>query len=219
MIKIGNYNFKVYKTANIFVVLFLLLSFFFLAVNSKFLFFVFFFKFLFSLIMFRDEERIEIAKNVHYVSPTDGKIIKIEKSKLSYLDNNEQEFHKVTVFLDPYTSRVQRIPVDSMVKDIFYFPGKFFNFFTKEYLKESNLIILEGINNNIYAIYQTSNFFSKMIDCELKKDEAVPIGHKFGLLKMSDIVELYIPSKFKLEIKEGQNIIGGETVFILKDKK
>ncbi|MFN9152433.1 MAG: phosphatidylserine decarboxylase, partial [bacterium] len=73
---------------------------------------------------FRDPARgFEAAGNA-VISPADGRIVVVEKARDPYL---ERDALKVSVFMNVFNVHSNRVPVDGEVREVRYFPGRFFN--------------------------------------------------------------------------------------------
>ena len=78
----------------------------------------------FSLHFFRDPERVVPQGEGLAVSPADGKIIRVEDRADPFSDETRC---CVSIFMNVFSVHVNRAPVDCVVEDIRYWPGKFLN--------------------------------------------------------------------------------------------
>ena len=78
---------------------------------------------------FRDPERVTPTDKNIFISPADGRILKIlETEGPDILSNNKsQMFRKVSIFMNVFNVHVNRIPMSGKIVWLKYVPGTFFN--------------------------------------------------------------------------------------------
>jgi phosphatidylserine decarboxylase len=162
---------------------------------------------------FRDPIRIIPNENV-IVSPADGKIVFIGESNLPEECDIKEEFHKISIFLDIFNVHVNRMPMSGTVKDIKYIPGKFFRANVEKSSKENerNIITIENIKKEKIIVTQIAGLIARRIVCDLKINQEVLKGERFGIIKFGSRVDLYLPKNYNLMVNVGQTVIGGETI-------
>jgi len=79
---------------------------------------------LFILQFFRDPPRSLPDQADAVISPADGRVVAVEKSRDPYLD---REALKISVFMNVFNVHSNRSPVDGEVRKGWYFGGKFLN--------------------------------------------------------------------------------------------
>ena len=162
---------------------------------------------------FRDPIRIIPQENV-IVSPADGKIVFIGESDLPEECDIKGKYLKVSIFLDLYNVHVNRIPVSGIINEIIYVPGKFFRANVDKSSKENerNIIVIENNKKQKIVVTQIAGLVARRIVCNLKINQQVIKGNRFGLIKFGSRVDLFLPENYIPIILEGQTIIGGETI-------
>ena len=73
---------------------------------------------------FRDPAREVPDDPRAVVSPADGRIVEVSKSRDPWL---ERDALKISVFMNVFNVHSNRSPVDAVVKERWYFPGAFVN--------------------------------------------------------------------------------------------
>ena len=77
---------------------------------------------------FRDPERYSIDNDAYLVSPADGLITDVsERSGPEELRLENTTYTKVSIFMNVFNCRVNRVPSTGKVEEIYYKPGKFLN--------------------------------------------------------------------------------------------
>jgi len=166
---------------------------------------------LFTTFFFRDPERQTPTGENMLVSPADGKIIGIDKIENDYIG---QPSVKISIFLSIFDVHINRIPVDGVIDHIKYNPGKFFAAFQEKSsdLNEQNEIRIITKNGHKLIVKQIAGLIARRIVCNIKKDESVSAGKRFGLIRFGSRTELIIPESSELKIMLGQHVYGGKTV-------
>ncbi len=163
-----------------------------------------------TLNFFRDPERIVPDGENIVVSPADGKIVDISRAK-DPLDNSEKT--KISIFMNIFNVHVTRAPVSGEIKKIKYIPGKFVNAaFDKASQDNERNIIKIANSNGEFTIVQIAGLIARRIVCWAKESEHVEKGQKIGLIKFGSRVDLYLPSRYEIDISLGQKVYGGITV-------
>ena len=162
---------------------------------------------------FRDPIRAIPTEDV-IVSPADGLITYIGKSNAPKECNTKNQFLKISIFLNIFNVHVNRTPIAGKIKNIVYVPGKFINATLEKSSSsnERNIITIEKENKDIVIVSQIAGLIARRIICDLKVNQQVIKGDRFGIIKFGSRVDLYLPSNYPTIVSEGQNVIGGETI-------
>ena len=162
---------------------------------------------------FRDPSRI-IPKEDVIVSPADGIITYIGKSKAPKECNTKKLFIKISIFLNIFNVHVNRTPIAGKINNIVYVPGKFINATLEKSSSdnERNIITIEKENKDIVIVSQIAGLIARRIVCDLKINEQIMKGIRFGIIKFGSRVDLYLPSNYTTLVAVGQNVLGGETI-------
>ena len=168
-------------------------------------FFIFYF--------FRDPERRIPSEDV-IVSPADGKIVYIDETDLPEECKIKGKYLKISIFLDLYNVHINRIPLSGVIKDIIYIPGKFFRANIDKASKENerNIIVIENDKKEIIVVSQIAGLIARRIVCDLKINQRVLKGDKFGIIKFGSRVDIYLPKNYNKMINIEQLVVGGETI-------
>ena len=186
--------------------------------------FIGFFLFLISFYIyyfFRDPYRF-IPKEDVIVSPADGIISLIEESELPIKINANQneKFIKISIFLNIFNVHVNRIPTHGIIEKINYIHGKFINATLNKSSKhnERNIIVIKKNNNDFIVVTQIAGLIARRIVCNIKENQEVIKGHRFGIIKFGSRVDIYMPKNYKPLVSAGQTVIGGETILANPNK-
>jgi phosphatidylserine decarboxylase len=166
---------------------------------------------LFMVYFFRDpERRIPEGKDV-LVSPADGKVILIQKVR-------EEKFLKgdaieVSIFMSPLDVHVNRAPCEGTVEEVLHTPGRFLSAFKHEAsLHNENIAMLLTTRYGKILVRQVAGFLARRAVCRVKRGESLQKGERYGIIKFSSRLDIYLPREVNLRVKLGDRVKAGETV-------
>ena len=162
---------------------------------------------------FRDPVRY-IPVDDFIMSPADGVITFIGETIPPIDIDNKDRYIKVSIFLNIFNVHVNRIPTNGIVKKIKYIHGKFINATLDKSSddNERNIILIEKKNSDTIITTQIAGLIARRIVCDLRENQEVFKGDRFGIIKFGSRVDLYMPIKYKILVSLGQIVVGGETI-------
>ena len=167
---------------------------------------------------FRDPERFPINDENYIVSPADGKITQIiETNGPQELGLEGTKYTRISIFMDVLCCHVNRVPCTGTVAEIFYKPGKYINATLDKASEdnERNYLKLKNSNGDMLIVVQIAGMIARRIVCDVKVDDSIKQGDRFGMIRFGSKVDLYF-EKYNLLVREGQNTVGGETLLAIK---
>jgi phosphatidylserine decarboxylase len=161
---------------------------------------------LFFILSFRDPERESPGGEDLIVSPADGRVKRIEKSTVG-------SSQLISIFMSLLNVHVNRVPVDGVVKEISYKPGRFLPAFRDRAAEdnEKNIIVIDNEHGEV-ILKQIAGSLSRRIVCNLDPGQRVKKGERFGLIHFGSLVEVVLPLSVRLKVKEKERVRAGETV-------
>jgi phosphatidylserine decarboxylase len=164
---------------------------------------------------FRDPERYPINDENYLVSPADGivsLISTVRGPKELNMENNE--YQRVSVFMNVFNCHVNRVPVAGKIDEIFYKPGKFIDASLDKASEdnERNLIKYSNSSGKNFAIVQIAGLVARRIICEVKQGQSLNQGDRIGIIRFGSRVDLYFDNDYKLLVREGQTVVAGESL-------
>ncbi len=172
----------------------------------------------FAFYFFRDPER-SIPDEVNVIlAPADGKVVSIEEVE-------EPEFIggkalRIGIFLSIFNVHINRVPCSGVVKFIKYREGRFMNALSPKSSihNESNMVGIAGTGSSPskVVVKQIAGAIAKRIVCELKIDDHVENGQKFGMIKFGSRTEVYVPVEegFEAAVTLKGRVKAGETILM-----
>ena len=166
---------------------------------------------LFMLYFFRDPDRNVPDQKGVFVSPADGRVILIrDVHEAKYLHVDAKE---ISIFMSPLDVHVNRAPCDGRVKTVKHNEGKFCAAYKDEasVCNENIEMVLDTKYGDV-LVRQVAGFLARRAVCRKKEGDMLKCGERYGIIKFSSRVDMYIPGCAKFRIKLGDTVKAGETV-------
>lgn len=165
---------------------------------------------------FRDPKRVTPNDDSLVISPADGMVSMIEQVTLpAEFDTDDTDFYtRISIFLNVFDVHIQRIPIGGTTKEVIYRPGKFLNACLDKASEENerSSVLMETASGQKIAFVQIAGLIARRIINDLKKDQKVTAGSRYGLIRFGSRVDVYIPKNVETLVCVGQRMIGGETI-------
>jgi phosphatidylserine decarboxylase len=161
---------------------------------------------------FRDPDRIIPAEKGLVVSPADGKVILADTiDKGPFVSGQAM---KISIFMSVFNVHVNRIPYDGRVKEIDYYPGKFFsaNIDKASLQNEHNAVLVEMDNSKPLCVVQVAGLIARRIICNIQPGDHVLRGQRFGLICFGSRLDVYLPPDIKLRVAVGDKVKAGTSI-------
>jgi len=151
---------------------------------------------------FKDEKTL--------VSPSDGKVVVIEKV-------NQHEFIKgpaiqVSIFMSIHDVHINFFPTDGDVQYVKYHPGKYL---LARHPKSSalNERFSTGISTPYgkYLVRQVAGYVARRIKCYTEKGGKAIQGNELGFIKFGSRLDLFLPPDTEIKVALNQRVTGGLT--------
>ncbi len=166
---------------------------------------------LFVLQFFRDPARV-IPQNPNAVlSPADGRIVVVEKTRDPYAGRDAL---KISVFMNVFNVHSNRAPVDGKIQNVQYFPGKFINadLDKASVENERNALIITSVNGQTVTCVQVAGLIARRILCYVKTNDMLTKGQRYGFIRFGSRVDVYLPLTAIPKVAVGDKVSATETV-------
>jgi len=163
---------------------------------------------------FRDPERFPINDENYLVSPADGIVSQItETNGPIEIGLENKKFTRVSIFMNVFNCHINRVPSSGKIAQIFYKPGKYINASLDKASDENERNYVKIINSNgdELILVQIAGLIARRIVCEVKENDEMKQGDKFGIIRFGSRVDLYFEN-YKVLIQKNQKTISGETI-------
>tara|TARA_B110000263_G_C15308596_1_gene511817 strand:+ start:3114 stop:3764 length:651 start_codon:yes stop_codon:yes gene_type:complete len=168
---------------------------------------------------FRDPDRYPLNEEKYLVSPADGVISQIiETNGPKELNLENKKFTRVSIFMNVFNCHVNRVPTSSTISEIYYKPGKYFNASLDKASEENerNYVKLKNKDGEDLVLVQIAGLIARRIVCNIKKEDKLNKGDRFGIIRFGSRVDLYFEN-YKLMVSKNQTTVGGETIIAKKE--
>lgn len=166
----------------------------------------------FVLMFFRDPERTtpEIDRGV--ISPADGKIIIVEKTRDARF--SDEELLKISIFMNVFNVHVNRIPFSGSVHKVHHVPGSFLAADSEKAHLNNEYCAVKILSSDRREItmVQIAGLIARRIICRLEPGDQVNRGERFGLIRFGSRVDLYLPHQSNPAVKVGDKVVAGESL-------
>ena len=174
-------------------------------------FWVFLILIFFMVFFFRDPDRKIPEGEGLFVSPADGRVMLIKD--VFEKDYLKAETREISIFMSPLDVHVNRAPCDGKVTTIKYSPGKYMAAYKEDSsIKNENIVmVLEGEQSRV-LVRQVAGFLARRTVCRAKVGDVLKRGQRYGIIKFSSRLDVYLPKDAGITIKMGEKVKAGETV-------
>ncbi|HUG78865.1 MAG TPA: phosphatidylserine decarboxylase [Burkholderiales bacterium] len=166
---------------------------------------------LFVLQFFRDPAREVPDDPAAVVSPADGRIVEVGRTRDPWL---ERDALKVSVFMNVFNVHSNRSPVDGVVKERWHFPGAFLNAaLDKASLSnERNALWLRTRDGQDVICVQVAGLIARRILCYVGAGTELARGERFGFIRFGSRVDVYLPPDARVKAAIGDKVYAAESV-------
>ncbi|MBR0650503.1 phosphatidylserine decarboxylase [Roseomonas terrae] len=169
----------------------------------------------FCLYFFRDPERVPPDRPGMVLAPADGHVVSVGMAVPPLeLGLGDAPRWRVAIFLSVLDVHVNRMPTDGTVTRIAYHHGKFVsaNLDKASDENERNALAIALPDGRDLAVVQIAGLVARRILCDAKVGDSVQAGERFGIIRFGSRTDVYLPHGVLPLAREGQTMIGGETV-------
>jgi phosphatidylserine decarboxylase len=164
---------------------------------------------------FRDPPRTTPVRDGLIISPADGVISLIEPAvPPEELGLGDTALTRISVFMNVFNCHVNRAPIGGTIERIAYRPGKFFNASLDKASvdNERNSLAIRMADGRAIAVVQIAGLVARRILCEVKENQPIRTGERFGLIRFGSRLDVYLPKGVEPMVAIGQSMVAGESV-------
>jgi phosphatidylserine decarboxylase len=165
----------------------------------------------FMVYFFRDPARnIPKGKGL-FVSPADGTVVLIRNTR------EEKYLHKdvkqISIFMSPFNVHVNRAPCEGVVKKVKHNKGTFVAAYKEEAsVRNENIEMVLDTDYGDILVRQVAGLVARRAVCRKKEGDELTMGERYGIIKFSSRVDLYLPKEVEIKVDVHDKIFAGETV-------
>lgn len=169
----------------------------------------------FTLFFFRDPERVPPTLPGAVVAPADGRVVAVgQRIPPPELGLPFEPRPYVGIFLSVLDVHINRAPVGGEVRRVVYRPGAFLDasFDKASETNERNALLIVTPAGDEVAVVQIAGLIARRIVCWVHEGGWLRTGERFGLIRFGSRTDLYLPPGTGIRVREGQRMVGGESV-------
>ncbi|MBW2619548.1 MAG: phosphatidylserine decarboxylase family protein [Deltaproteobacteria bacterium] len=161
---------------------------------------------------FRDPERVFSGDEGDLAAPADGEIVFVGQVEAAPISGRPAL--KVSIFMSLFDCHVNRSPADGRVKELKYYPGRFFNAsWNKASVENERLVMaIETPNGEEVEVAQIAGMIARRIVCRAREGDELVAGQRYGLIRFGSRLDLYLPPASRVVVVPGQRVKAGQTL-------
>jgi phosphatidylserine decarboxylase len=173
---------------------------------------------LFTLYFFRDPDPNTPGGPGLVVSPGHGKVDVIEQLAGSQFPGGP--CHRISMFLSVIDIHVQNAPVGARIACVTHTRGRFLSAMRAESALE-NENVLVGLDSTEtpgekIGLRLIAGVLARRIVPFVAPGDLVQRGERISLIQFGSRCDLYLPLAYKINVKTGDHVVGGQTVMASK---
>lgn len=168
----------------------------------------------FMLQFFRDPPRSVPRESGVVLSPADGRIVAVERTRDPYL---EREALKLSVFMNVFNAHSNRSPVDGEIREAWHHPGRFFNAeLSKSSLEnERNALWIRTPTGVDVTCVQIAGLIARRILCYARPGQRLTRGERYGFIRFGSRVDVYLPPEARPVATMGDKVYATASVLAM----
>lgn len=166
---------------------------------------------LFMIFFFRDPERAVPSEEGIFVAPADGRVIAVK----DFFEpiHLKKKVKRISIFMSPLNVHINRSPADGRVLNVIRNRGNFKAAYKDEAaVSNENTVMLLETEYGTIAVRQVAGFIARRIVCRVKPGDQLLRGQRYGLIKFSSRVDVFLPEDADISVSPDDGVTAGETV-------
>lgn len=163
------------------------------------------------LLFFRDPERSIPPGDELILAPADGRVVSIDQvEEPLYIQGPAV---RISIFMSLWNVHVNRSPVSGEVRMLRHVPGRFLQAFRPEAsdVNEHNLLGIQSSGRRV-LVKQIAGILARRCVSYPNLGDCLKRGERFGLIRFSSRVDLYLPPETQLLVSVGDTVRSGSSV-------
>ncbi len=161
-------------------------------------------------LFFRDPPRRIPTGEGLILAPADGTVVQVTRYPGDELEGAATQ---ISIFLSVLDVHINRAPFPAAVERVEYRPGAFRLAWQDEAsaANEQNLIVLKAPEGRL-LVKQIAGFIARRIVCRVVPGKKLEAGERIGMIRFGSRVDLIVPGRTELFVKQGDRVKGGISV-------
>lgn len=165
----------------------------------------------FVLQFFRDPPRVIPTQHNAVLSPADGRIVKVEAV---HDPLTQRDTLLISVFMNVFNVHSNRSPVDGVVEQVQYSPGRFINADLDKASTENerNAVVVRLANGERITFVQVAGLIARRILCYTAPGQTLTRGQRYGFIRFGSRVDVYLPLSAHPKVAVGDVVKATSTI-------
>jgi phosphatidylserine decarboxylase len=165
---------------------------------------------IFVIQFFRDPPRAVPTQPDAVLSPADGRIVKVERTRDPY---TERDTLLISVFMNVFNVHSNRAPVDGTVERVVYAAGRFINAdLDKASTENERNAMVVRIDGERITVVQVAGLIARRILCYVSEGDRLVRGQRYGFIRFGSRVDVYLPLAARPKVAVGDIVYATRTV-------
>jgi phosphatidylserine decarboxylase len=161
---------------------------------------------------FRKPQRRGFLHDTAIVAPADGEIVAIEE-----IEDHEilkQKCIQISIFMSIYNVHINWYPVNGTIIDSTHQTGRYIAAYLPKSStdNEHTTTLIKTNSGNKIVVRQIAGAIARRIVCYAKQNSNIKQGDELGFIKFGSRVDLFLPLNVRIDVKQGQKVVGKQTV-------
>jgi phosphatidylserine decarboxylase len=169
---------------------------------------------LFVLYFFRDPDPIAPSDPDAIVAPGHGKVDVVDET--AELEVMGGPCKRISIFLSVFDVHVQNAPVHGRVTYLQHKSGRFVNAMRTDSAQHNENVLLgfEPVKRpaDKVGLRLIAGLIARRIIPWVQAGDLVPRSERISLIQFGSRVELYLPRSATIKVREGDKVVGGQTI-------
>ena len=160
---------------------------------------------------FRDPDRLSPPGDQLVLSPADGRVL--VAGPANPVATPPGQWQQISIFLSPMDVHVNRTPVPGRVTKVDFRKGKFLPAYHHDAAGHNERSEVWIDHGGITVVFrQIVGILARRVVCRAKPGDVLAPGQRFGIMKFGSRMDVFLPLSATLLVKEGDKVVGGESV-------
>jgi phosphatidylserine decarboxylase len=165
----------------------------------------------FMVQFFRDPPRAIPREPKAVLSPADGQVVAVERTRDPYL---ERDALKMSVFMNVFNAHSNRSPLDGEIREAWYHRGSFFNAaLSKSSLENERAALwIRTPGGHDVTCVQIAGLIARRILCYARTGQKLARGERYGFIRFGSRVDVYLPPESRPVASMGDKVYATESI-------
>jgi phosphatidylserine decarboxylase len=160
---------------------------------------------------FRDPHRASPSGEHIVLSPADGRVLVAGPAHPDVTPPGQ--WLQLSIFLSPMDVHINRTPVPGLVTKVDFRKGRYLPAYHHDAAtRNERSEVWVDRNGRTVVFRQIVGILARRVVCRVKPGDRLAPGQRVGIMKFGSRMDVFLPLTATLLVREGDKVVGGETV-------